>query len=71
MAAQGIELRAPLETSPRLRLFVEAVRAVVPALHEDRPLSPDIEAAARLVRDGTLAALLTARERASLLGEQP
>lgn len=71
MAAQGIELRAPLETSPRLRRFLEAVRAVAPTLHEDRPLSPDIEAVARLVRDGTLAAILTPEERANLLGDEP
>ncbi len=71
MAAQGIELRAPLETSPRLRLFLEAVRAVVPALHEDRPLSPDIEAVTRLVRDGTIAAVLEAEERATLFGARP
>jgi len=69
MAAQGIELRAPLATSPRLERFLEAVRAVAPALHEDRPLAPDIEAVASLVREGALAAILTAEERASLFGE--
>ncbi|MCS6780288.1 MAG: histidine ammonia-lyase [Geminicoccaceae bacterium] len=69
MAAQGIELRAPLETSPRLSRFLEAVRAVAPPLEEDRPLAPDIVAVAGLVRDGTLAAILEPAERASLLGE--
>lgn len=69
LAAQGVELRAPLATSPRLGRFLEAVRAVAPSLVADRPLAPDIEAVAGLVRDGVLAALLTTEERASLLGE--
>jgi histidine ammonia-lyase len=69
MAAQGIELRAPLATSPRLARCLEAVRAVAPALHEDRPLAPDIEAVAGLVREGGLAAILTIEERALLFGE--
>mgnify|MGYP005842551225 CR=1 FL=1 len=69
MAAQGIELRAPLRTSPRLARFLESVRSVAPPLHADRPLSPDIEAVAGLVRDGTLAGILSAEERALLFGD--
>lgn len=69
MAAQGIELRAPLATSPRLSRFLEAVRSVAPPLDADRPLSPDIEAVAGLVRDGTLAGILSVEERALLFGD--
>ena len=53
-AAQGIEFRAPLPTSPRLQAAMAAIRAASPAVTEDRYLAPDIAAAAALVRDGTL-----------------
>jgi len=53
-AAQGIEFRAPLTTSPALRDILRRVRAAVPAVVEDRLLAPDIEAAAALVADGAL-----------------
>ena len=69
MAVRAIELRAPLRTAPRLEPLLEAVRGVAPPLEEDRPPAPDIEAVAGLVRDGTIAAILDARERAMLLGE--
>lgn len=55
-AAQGIGFRAPLETSPALQAAVAALRAMSPALKEDRYLAPDIEAAAALVRSGALTA---------------
>ncbi len=55
-AAQGIEFRAPLLTSGPLQAALAALRAEVPALGEDRYLAPDLAAAARLVRDGTLIA---------------
>ncbi len=55
-AAQGVELRAPLATSPRLRAVIGRLRATVPPLAEDRVLAPDIEAAACLVRAGALSA---------------
>jgi histidine ammonia-lyase len=51
-AAQGIEARAPLMTSPTLVRVLEMLRRHVPTLEEDRYLAPDIETAARLVRDG-------------------
>jgi histidine ammonia-lyase len=54
-AAQGIEARAPLETSPRLRAVVVALRAEVPRLETDRMMAPDMEAAAAMVRANTLA----------------
>jgi histidine ammonia-lyase len=53
-AAQGIEVRAPLVTSPALRRVVTTIRAAVPALEQDRFLAPDIERAARMVCDGDL-----------------
>ena len=53
-AAQGIEFRAPLPTSPRLQSAMAAIRAVSLAVTQDRYLAPDIAAAATLVRDGTL-----------------
>ena len=55
-AAQGIEFRAPLVTSPPLQAVVAALRAQVPTLAEDRYLAPDIIAAAALSASGALAA---------------
>ncbi|HBM11358.1 MAG TPA: histidine ammonia-lyase, partial [Rhodospirillaceae bacterium] len=52
MAAQGVEFRAPLTTSPRLTAVMESIRAVVPTLGEDRYMSPDLIKAAELVRSG-------------------
>ena len=54
MAAQGVELRAPLATSPRLRQALAAIRAVAAPVAADRVMSHDMEAAARLVREGGL-----------------
>ncbi|MEM6533808.1 MAG: histidine ammonia-lyase [Myxococcota bacterium] len=42
-ATQGIELRAPLITSPALQEVVAAVRGCVPCLTDDRIVSPDIQ----------------------------
>lgn len=55
-AAQGVAHRAPLLTSVPLRGALAALRAQVPPLGPDRYLAPEIETAAALVRDGTLAA---------------
>ncbi|MDW3222647.1 MAG: histidine ammonia-lyase [Paracoccaceae bacterium] len=54
-AAQGIEYRAPLRTSPALQRVIARLRAKLPPLGQDRYLAGDIEAAARMVSDGTLA----------------
>ncbi|NBB82375.1 MAG: histidine ammonia-lyase, partial [Alphaproteobacteria bacterium] len=54
-AVQGVEFRAPLTTAPPLMRVVAAVRAAVPALAEDRFLAPELEEAARMVRDGRVA----------------
>jgi histidine ammonia-lyase len=53
-AAQGIEFRAPLVTSPSLQDVIARIRSVSPRVEEDRYLAPDLEAAAALVRDGAL-----------------
>ncbi|GAB4384515.1 histidine ammonia-lyase [Albidovulum sp.] len=55
-AAQGIEFRAPLRTSAPLAAALARLRARVPRLTADRYLAPDLEAAAALVRDGSLVA---------------
>lgn len=54
-AAQGIGFRAPLVTSAPLQAAVGALRAVSPALTDDRYLAPDIEAATALVKNGAFA----------------
>ncbi len=54
-AAQGVEFRAPLLTSPPLGCVLAHLRTAVPALHDDRFMAPDLAAAAALVADGTLA----------------
>jgi histidine ammonia-lyase len=53
-AAQGVDLLAPLTSSPPLQAALRALRAQVPPLGDDRMLAPDIEAATQLLRDGTL-----------------
>jgi histidine ammonia-lyase len=54
-AAQGLGFRAPLQTSAPLQAAIGAIRAVSPALTDDRYLSPDIEAATALIRGGQMA----------------
>ncbi|MDQ7079133.1 MAG: histidine ammonia-lyase [Paracoccaceae bacterium] len=51
---QGIELRTPLKTSPTLAAHMETLRTHVPALGQDRQISPDILQARELVRKGAL-----------------
>ena len=53
-SAQGVEMRAPLKTSPALQHFVAAIREVSTSLKEDRPMSSELERAAALVREGVL-----------------
>jgi histidine ammonia-lyase len=52
-AAQGVEFRRPLKSSPEIERAHAAVRAVVARLEQDRVLAPDIEAMAAAVRAGT------------------
>jgi len=59
-AAQGIDLRAPLTTSPQLTVAQHLIRASVPLMKEDRWLAPDLAAAKDLVGRGELRRLLAA-----------
>ncbi len=54
-AAQGCEFHAPLRTSGRLESVRARLRAVIPALDDDRHFHPDIAAAIALVRSGAVA----------------
>jgi histidine ammonia-lyase len=51
-AAQGIDFRKPLETSPGLRGIMREIRSRVPFYAEDRSFAPDIEAMRALVAAG-------------------
>ena len=57
-AAQGIEYRAPLETSPTLQNVIADIRAACPALDEDRMVDGDIGRLVELVSSGSLATRL-------------
>ncbi len=54
VAAQGVEMRAPLKTSPRLQVALSIIRGSVPALEEDRYMATDLKLAAVLVNSGVL-----------------
>ena len=56
MAAQGVDLRGPLKTSPALLACVALVRSKIAFLSEDRFMAPDLAAAGELVMSGALAA---------------
>ncbi|MHC5306541.1 histidine ammonia-lyase [Bartonella sp. LJL80] len=53
-AAQGIEFRAPLATSPLLSSVIERLRKDVATLETDRYMAPDLEKGQRLVAEGAL-----------------
>jgi histidine ammonia-lyase len=53
-ACQGLDLLAPLRSSPALERVRAAVRAQVPTLTDDRPPSPDIEAICTMILNGML-----------------
>jgi histidine ammonia-lyase len=53
-ACQGLDLLAPLTTSPPLQAAHVAIRAVVPSLDQDRPPAPDIARIAGLISSGAL-----------------
>ncbi len=55
-AAQGVDLRAPFETSPKLRAVMREIRSRVPHYDIDRYLAPDIAAMTEAVRTGVIAA---------------
>jgi histidine ammonia-lyase len=54
-AAQGVGFRTPLKTGAPLIRVLDRLRSDIPALAEDRFLSPDLEAAASLVQSNALA----------------
>jgi histidine ammonia-lyase len=68
-ATQGIDLRRPLETSPRLREISSGVRARAEFLGRDRPLAPDISAIRELVASGWFTEVLAAGEEIPLLAQ--
>jgi len=51
-AAEGLEHRLPNRPGPVLRAAYECVRRIAAPLHQDRPLSDDIEALAAAIRNG-------------------
>ena len=53
-AAQGIELRKPIATSPRLQKVLDLLRKDTKFWDQDRLMAPEIEAAKRLVRNPAL-----------------
>ncbi|MAZ02451.1 MAG: histidine ammonia-lyase [Sneathiella sp.] len=54
-ATQGLELRAPLQTSAPLERLHAEIRKIAEPYEEDRFFAPDIEAAKKLVMSGALA----------------
>jgi histidine ammonia-lyase len=57
-AAQGIDLRRPLKTGPRLQQALELLRRRVRFRKHDREMAPDIAAAKALVASGDVRRLL-------------
>ncbi|PZR65480.1 MAG: histidine ammonia-lyase, partial [Stutzerimonas stutzeri] len=55
-AAQGVEFRAPLVTSPELMKVIATLRKAIPTLELDRYMANDLQAASTLVADGSLVA---------------
>jgi histidine ammonia-lyase len=51
---QGIEFRAPLQTSAALQAAMAVLRTKVATLAQDRYMAPSIEAAADMIATGTL-----------------
>jgi histidine ammonia-lyase len=58
-AAQGIDCRVPLKTSPVLAAVMDKIRTVVPELESDRYMAPDLKAATDLVSSGALDAAVS------------
>ncbi|PSH67650.1 histidine ammonia-lyase [Phyllobacterium brassicacearum] len=59
-AAQGIDLRAPLQTSPELSRAHDVIREAVPTLDDDRYMAPDLKAVADLIASGALNVAISA-----------
>lgn len=58
-AAQGIDFRSPLATSPELTNAIAAIRKIVPTLDVDRYMATDLKAASELVETGALNAAVS------------
>ena len=58
-AAQGIEFRAPLRTSPALIQVMAAIRDRIATVTTDSFMAPDMEASATMIADGSLTADLS------------
>ncbi|CAN1554536.1 HutH Histidine ammonia-lyase [Rhabdaerophilaceae bacterium] len=69
MAAQAIDMRAPLATSPRLSQAHHVIRRASAFLDQDRAIAGEMESASRLVRDGSLSDCLGPDERIALFVE--
>jgi histidine ammonia-lyase len=57
-AAQGIDLRAPLQSSRTIEAIKAALRERVARYDRDRPFAPDIEAAQKLTRESIFVDLM-------------
>ncbi len=57
-AAQGIEYRAPIKTSPILAGVIARLRQDVATMGTDRYMAPDLEKGAELVASGELISIL-------------
>ncbi len=55
-AAQGVEFRAPLKTSPALQEVIAKLRKDIPALAEDRFMADDLAMSGDIVRQGKIRA---------------
>jgi histidine ammonia-lyase len=53
-AAQGVEFRAPLVTSPALQKVIAHLRLSVPSLEDDRYLAPELDVAAKLIASDSI-----------------
>jgi histidine ammonia-lyase len=60
-AAQGVDFRHPLETSPPLARVLAEIRARVPFRNEDRLFAPDMAAIEGLIAEGGLRSELSAQ----------
>jgi len=57
-AAQALDFRAPLKTGKRAQRAHAAIRAVSPAISQDRILTEDFRRVAELIASGKLAEAL-------------
>ena len=67
-AAQGIDLRAPLKTSPKLQVALDLLRERVPFYEVDRPHAPDITAAREVIEEGALERVVSAGDLSEVPG---